>query len=203
MRASGHILMLFQQATLNAIADGKVTVAFRRWRRPTVRAGGTLMTAVGVLAIESVEKCTLDSITTKDARAAGHRQVAELKTALAKRRGGSLYRVTFHLAGADPRIELRSRARLTAQEVADTREQMTRWDRASRSGPWTRKYLALLQRSPGVRASDLADEVGVDTARFKANVRKLKAHGLTESLEVGYRLSPRGNAVLRALKSSR
>jgi hypothetical protein len=30
------------------------------------------------------------------------------------------------------------------------------------------------------------------------NVRKLKALGLTISLEVGYRLSPRGQAYLRA-----
>jgi len=30
-------------------------------------------------------------------------------------------------------------------------------------------------------------------------VRKLKELGLTESLEVGYRLSPRGVAVLRAI----
>ena len=29
-------------------------VAFRRWRRPTVREGGTLTTKVGVLAIDSV-----------------------------------------------------------------------------------------------------------------------------------------------------
>jgi hypothetical protein len=31
---------------------------------------------------------------------------------------------------------------------------------------------------------------------FKANVRKLKALGLTESLDIGYRLSPRGEALL-------
>ncbi len=35
-----------------------------------------------------------------------------------------------------------------------------------------------------------------ETAWFKTNVRKLKALGLTESLEVGYRLSPRGRAFL-------
>lgn len=34
---------------------------------------------------------------------------------------------------------------------------------------------------------------------FKANVRKLKELGLTESLEVGYRLSARGRALLDAL----
>jgi hypothetical protein len=33
---------------------------------------------------------------------------------------------------------------------------------------------------------------------FKLNVRKLKALGLTESLEVGYRLSPRGAAFLQS-----
>ena len=48
--------MLFKQATLGDIAAGKVTLAFRRWRRPTVRAGGTLTTPVGVLAIDAVEK---------------------------------------------------------------------------------------------------------------------------------------------------
>lgn len=47
---------------------------------------------------------------------------------------------------------------------------------------------------PGRRAADLAEEAGVDKAWFKQNVRKLKALGLTESLEVGYRLSPRGRA---------
>ena len=34
---------------------------------------------------------------------------------------------------------------------------------------------------------------------FKRDVRKLKELGLTESLDVGYRLSPRGRAVLDRL----
>ena len=44
--------------------------------------------------------------------------------------------------------------------------------------------------------SDLAAMVGRETQPFKTDVRKLKALGLTESLEVGYRLSPRGKALL-------
>lgn len=53
--------------------------------------------------------------------------------------------------------------------------------------------------------SDLTDtlrrlaRLGWDTPAFKTHVRKLKALGLTESLEVGYRLSPRGEAVLARL----
>ena len=35
----------------------------------------------------------------------------------------------------------------------------------------------------------------MERAPFKLNVRKLKALGLTESLEKGYRLSPRGEAL--------
>jgi len=38
--------------------------------------------------------------------------------------------------------------------------------------------------------------MGRDTPAFKQNVRKLKERGLTESLDIGYRLSARGAAVL-------
>ena len=50
--------------------------------------------------------------------------------------------------------------------------------------------------APGLRAGDLAAGLGRERLPFKADVRKLKALGLTESLEVGYRLSPRGRAYL-------
>ena len=39
----------------------------------------------------------------------------------------------------------------------------------------------------------------MERADFKLNIRKLKALGLTISLEVGYRLSPRGVALLATL----
>jgi hypothetical protein len=49
----------------------------------------------------------------------------------------------------------------------------------------------------GRRAANLAAAFGRDVQPFKADVRKLKNLGLTISLEVGYRLSPRGAAYLR------
>ena len=55
----------------------------------------------------------------------------------------------------------------------------------------------LIAARPAVRAGDLADELGRERLSFKTDVRKLKALGLTESLEVGYRISPRGQAWLR------
>ena len=50
-----------------------------------------------------------------------------------------------------------------------------------------------------VRAAGLAAAAGRERFAFKGDVRKLKELGLTESLEVGYRLSPRGRALLEWL----
>jgi hypothetical protein len=51
-----------------------------------------------------------------------------------------------------------------------------------------------------VRAGDLAARCGQETPRFKRRVLRLKELGLTESLETGYRLSPRGRAALARLR---
>jgi hypothetical protein len=56
--------------------------------------------------------------------------------------------------------------------------------------------LRLIGERPGVRAGDLAESLGRERLSFKTDVRKLKALGLTESLAIGYRLSPRGQAWL-------
>ena len=62
--------------------------------------------------------------------------------------------------------------------------------------PWTRQYLEMIAANEAVRAPDLAARVGLDTPRFKRRVRQLKGLGLTISLDVGYRISPRGRAYL-------
>jgi hypothetical protein len=184
--------MLFRQETLRGIEAGEVTLAFRRWRRPTVKAGGTLRTRAGVLAIESVEPVEEDAITDAEARRAGAAGRDELIARL--RPEGALYRVEFRLAGPDPRIALRERADLGAGERAAIDARLARLDAASRHGPWTARVLELIAERPATRAPELAAELGRETAPFKADVRKLKELGLTESLERGYRLSPRGRA---------
>jgi hypothetical protein len=185
--------MLFRPADLAAIAAGDVTVAFRRWKRPMVKAGGTQQTAVGVLAFEAVER--VDDITAEDARRAGFAD-PDAAWAMLRRREGDLYRITLRLAGPDPRIALREDAALDAAARADIAARLARLDRASSHGPWTEATLRAIAESPGTRAADLAERLGRERLPFKADVRKLKALGLTESLEVGYRLSPRGRAYL-------
>jgi hypothetical protein len=67
---------------------------------------------------------------------------------------------------------------------------------------WTRQYLELIDVNEAVRAGDLCIQVNCEKAAFKLNVRKLKALGLTECLGPGYRLAPRGKALLKKLRSN-
>lgn len=192
--------MLFPQDLWSGLADGSVTVAFRRWRRATVRAGGTLQTPVGVLAIDRVDIVDRGDITAADAARAGHASVREVLDSLRDGPGRDLYRIEFHYAGADPRRALRVDVALDDDDVAALRTRLERLDARSTDGPWTRQVLDLIAEHPEVRAADLAARTGQETLRFKRRVRRLKELGLTESLDVGYRLSPRGRAALARLR---
>jgi hypothetical protein len=192
--------VLFRQVDLERIRDGELTAAVRRWRRPTVRAGGTLVTPIGVLSIDEVRVLTDEAeLTEADLAAAGFASVDQLRDEPALRRDGRLHLIRFHLSGADPRIELREQDDLGPEELSQLEARLRRMDERAADGPWTRATLAMIADQPGVRAADLAAAVQRDRAAFKADVRKLKGLGLTESLEVGYRLSPRGRRLLDEL----
>jgi hypothetical protein len=192
--------VLFPQRFWAGLADGSVELAFRRWRRPGVKAGGTQLTPVGVLAIDAVDVVARpEDITEDDARRAGYRGRAELLAELDRHPDGTLYRIALHHAAADPRVALREDPEVSDDELARIRARLSRLDRASRHGPWTETVLRLIAARPAVRAADLAASLGRETQPFKTDVRKLKALGLTESLDVGYRLSPRGRSVLDRL----
>ena len=92
--------MLFKREILDRIRAGEVTLAFRRWRRPTVKSGGRLRTAVGELAIERVSKIEADAISDKDAQRAGFPGRTALLAELS-RREGDVYRIELRFAGAD------------------------------------------------------------------------------------------------------
>jgi hypothetical protein len=63
--------MLLKRDLLEDIKQGKVDLVFRRWSRPTVRAGGTLKTRVGLLAIVAMNEMDPAAVTEIDARRAG------------------------------------------------------------------------------------------------------------------------------------
>jgi hypothetical protein len=193
---------LIKRAVLDGIVRGDIDLQFRRWRKPTVKTGGTLRTAVGELAIGRVDTVTQNQITTTDAGRAGYASRAALLRDLASfRDDGRLYRIEVRLAGPDPRVALRERESLSADEVGELRRRLERYDNASTHGPWTMETLTLIERCPATLAADIAASIGREKAPFKTDVRKLKELGLTESLEVGYRLSPRGRAFLELARA--
>lgn len=193
--------MLFRKEFLEGIRAGAVTLAFRRWRRPSVRAGGTLLTPVGQLAIKTIEPIDLNRISAADVDRAGYESRELLLAELQRRPEGEIYRIELGSLLPDPRIALRETSTVTDAEFHVVRSRLSRLDARAEDGALTFRILAAISSHPGARAGDVCDLVAQEKEQFKLNVRKLKNLGLTESLGTGYRLSPRGEALLGFLRS--
>jgi hypothetical protein len=180
--------VLFRPADLERIAAGEITLAFRRWRTPRVKPGSTQVTPIGVIEFTAVE--VVEEISDDDARAAGFENAAAVHAALKPR--GPIHQITLRLKGPDPRVALREQPPDAAL-----------YERLDRMGPWTYEYLQLIHDRPETRAADLAAGLGRETQDFKRDVRRLKELGLTHSLEVGYRLSTRGQLTLSSRENAR
>lgn len=192
--------MLLNKATLQGIANGSITLVFRRWTKPTVKSGGHLRTRAGQLEIETVEKTSPRKIMAEDALRAGYASKKELIAFLNARESGDIYRITVGKLGDDPRVSLRKVSALNTKEMTAVLSKLDRLDKVSRHGDWTRQTLSLISAYPARLAQELATEMDLEKPVFKRNVRKLKEMGLTESLKVGYRLSPRGQTVFQAIE---
>jgi hypothetical protein len=185
--------MLIRDEVLAGIRSGVVDRVFRRWSVPRVKVGSRMRTSVGVLEVITIDEINADSVTDDDARAAGLGGRQQLLESLAWGEG-AVYRVDLRYVGPDPRLALRGQIP-DSEEIDRIRQSLDRFDIASRRGAWTAKTLAVISEHPARRAGDLAEMLGMEKQPFKIDVRKLKELGLTESLEIGYRLSPRGQAV--------
>jgi hypothetical protein len=185
--------VLYEMRFRDGVQDGSVTVTFRRWKRRQVTAGNRYRTAVGMLEVDSVDVIDASKITDADAKRSGYPSAAAVLADLRGTDDLPIYRVRFHAVHEpDPRDQLAATATLTDDEVADLDRRLDRLDRASSHGPWTTETLAIIAEHPARRAGDLAELLGRERDPFKLDVRKLKNLGLTLSLEVGYRISPRG-----------
>lgn len=94
--------MLLKRDLLEDIKAGKVDLVFRRWNRPTVKAGGTLKTKVGLLAIGAVTDMSPDDVTEADARRAGFADIAAFRRWLDTMKQGTLFqRIEVGYLGED------------------------------------------------------------------------------------------------------
>jgi hypothetical protein len=193
--------MRFEQRLRDGIHSGEIVLAFRRWKRSQVVPGHHYRTGIGMAEVEAVDVVEPSSVDTVQAREAGYASVADLLSGLRGDPALPLYRVRLRrVDGPDPRDELARTARLTESDVAGIDARLARMDKASVRGPWTGAVLALIADRPAVVSTVLAEAIGWERQDFKLHVRRLKALGLTLSLDVGYRLSPRGEAYLNHLR---
>ncbi len=193
--------MLFKQKYLTLIANGTVNIAFRKWKKPTVKTNGTLITPIGQLKILEVQQIDYSLITENEANAAGYQSRQELDKELSAKTEGDFYKITFELLGNDPRIALRETNEISEEEFAKIKNKLKRMDSSGPIKDWTLKVLNSIKDHPEKRAGDLAEGLGYDKMWLKPSIRKLKGMGLTISLPVGYKLSPRGKEVLNRLES--
>ena len=186
--------MLFSVDAWPRLADGSITLTFRTWSRPQAKAGGRYRVGGMLLEALAVDHVATSSITDADAVRAGEPS----REALLRRLGeaADVWRVELRYLGPDDRIERREDDDLDDAQLVEIVARLSRLDRGH---PWTTRTLRLIQHYPGIVSTKLAEHAGMERPAFKLNVRKLKEMGLTESLDVGYRLSPRGEAVLRAI----
>jgi hypothetical protein len=156
-----------------AVADGHITVTFRAWKRPQVKVGGHYRVGDSTVEVTALSQVPLATVPETD-----RRWISDTDP---------VWRVDFH------RVEPIVRPPLSFAEITT---RLDRLDRNSARGPWTRATLAAIRDNPAVVSTTLAEGLGRERFALKADIRKLKALGLTESLEVGYRLSPLGEAFL-------
>jgi hypothetical protein len=194
--------MRFEQRLRDGIHSDAIVLAFRRWKRSQVVPGHRYRTGIDMVEIESVDVVEPCSVDTAQAREAGYASVAELLADLRGDPALPVYRIRIRrIDGPDPRDELASAAGLAEADVAAITARLARMDRSSSRGPWTSAILALIADRPGIVSTVLAEAMGWERHDFKLHVRKLKELGLTLSLDVGYRLSPRGESYLKHLRN--
>jgi len=91
----------FSRELRDDVIAGDITVSFRLWRRPQVRAGGRYAVGPAHIEVDSVELMPFASITAADVRRSGEpdRESLRRRAAHAGPIGDDtlLYRVEFHL----------------------------------------------------------------------------------------------------------
>ena len=189
--------MLLNRDTAEGIANGTITLVLRRWDAPRAKPGGTQRTVAGTIRIDDVtEYPGSHRVTAAQARAAGYPDANSAQKELDRRPAKHTYVIAVSYLAPDERPDLAADDRVSGGDVDAITARLDGWDTAAEK-PWTRKYLEMIGANEAVRAPDLAARVGLDVPRFKRRVRQLKGLGLTISLDVGYRLSPRGKAFLK------
>jgi hypothetical protein len=195
-------MVTFRREDRERVANGEITVTFRLWKSAHVKVGKTYPSGFGSVEIEDVSVVPAALVSEEDVLPSGCADIQAIcdlageHTNTRVRHDTLLHRVQFRYLGETAPHTTQS-APIDLDRLAKRLQKM---DRLSSRGPWTLAILRLIEAGPRVPARLLAAELGWQTLDFKANVRKLKALGLTVSHAVGYELSDAGRRYLATLR---
>jgi hypothetical protein len=191
-------MLMFRREDRGRVIDGEITVTFRLWKSPKVKAGKIYATPIGAIEIEKVDVIPAALVSKRDVKPSGRASIAAIwesagehtKTIVTP--DTLLHRVQIRFLGDVP-VEAQKKPPISLEGLA---RRLDRMDARSARGPWTHQFLKTIEDAPRVPARILAADVGWERLDFKAHVRRLKALGLTISHETGYELSDLGHRYL-------
>jgi hypothetical protein len=199
-------MLLFQKRFHAGLRAGTITLTLRAWKTLRVKVGGRYRVhPIGVVEVDAIRWVSWADVTDADALRGGFTSRSELQAYVSQvvpklNDETKLAAIDLHHAGDGDRVAGAMTGRLKADDVETLRATLNRFDAQT---PWSFEVLRLIEKRPKVAASQLAQSRGEETAPFKARVVKLKRLGLTQSFEVGYSLTPRGTAFLKAATQRR
>jgi hypothetical protein len=188
--------MLFQRRFHDGIRSGEIRCTVRIWQRPHVKVGGRYALGDGAIVVDKIHEARLDDITAALARRCGFSSLVDLLKVAKHGRGERVFVIDFHYDGASGARPQPHTDTVPPEELAQLAERLDAMDRRAKGGAWTLATLRAIDARPGVLAAKLARSLGRPRDEFKRDVRKLKNLGLTFSLDIGYRLTPKGKALL-------
>src|SRR4051812_29745012 len=110
-------MLLFKGAFHPGLKSGAITLTFRRWDKPHVKAGGRYRChPIGVLEVDSIRRARVEDLTDEDARKAGFPDRAALLAHL-EMTSGDVWRVELHHGGDGDRVAIALEDSLTDADV--------------------------------------------------------------------------------------
>lgn len=88
--------MVFTKKLREGIKRGRITISFRIWLNPRVKAGGRYPMDDGHVVVDSIAPITKRQITAQLARESGFDSVADLLATAKHGKGEKIYLVRFH-----------------------------------------------------------------------------------------------------------
>ncbi|HMQ07547.1 MAG TPA: hypothetical protein PKC30_09620 [Saprospiraceae bacterium] len=193
--------MLFKETHLQGIKSGKISLAFRKWKKVAVKTGSLLLTSIGLVKIGKIQTIEENNITDQDALSAGFENSKKLIQTFPDNSTGIIYKIEISFYAPDPRIKLQDQNELSEEHFEEIKRKLQRLDDHSKHGQWTANVLMAIKHHPNLHAVGIAKITGYEKEWLKLNIRKLKNLGLTISHQVGYEISPFGELVLKKLKA--